>query len=285
MAKNNLDQKHSPSSTLEEHLKTNKSNTPFLNKSNILSFFSKNNICALLIAIISIVVYANTFKHQYAVDDAIVITRNQFTKQGFKGMKGIWTEDTFVGFFGKQQNLVSGGRYRPFSVATFALEMEIFGDHTKHPQTKEYLKGTDGDYIKNAEGNYLYELDPMYGHVINVLLYALLCVMIYYTILQLMQAKFGITQENSSEANQNLLAGFIAFATALLYATHPIHTEAIANIKGRDEILVMIGSIMALHYTIKVVLGKGNSVLNWFLAILGFLLVFSLKKVLFLFWQ
>lgn len=268
MAKNKLEQTLSKKSALEEDFKINQSHTPFPKKYNFLSFFNKNTICALLIGIISMLVYTNTFKHQFAVDDAIVITRNQFTKQGLKGMKGIWTEDTFVGFFGKQQNLVSGGRYRPLSVATFALEMELFGDHPKHPQTKEYFKGPDGDFIKNAEGNYLYEIDPMYGHITNVLLYGLLCIMIYYTILQLMQAKFGITQENTAE--KGALAGFIAFATAILYATHPIHTEAIANIKGRDEILVMMGSIMALHYTVKVVLGKGSSALNWFLAILGF---------------
>lgn len=278
MAKHNTVSKNIPPI---EDKKMKESNTPFPQKNNkFLSFFSKSKICVLIIALISIAIYTNTFSHQYAVDDAIVITRNQFTRQGLKGMKGIWTEDTFVGFFGKQQNLVSGGRYRPLSVATFALEVELFGEHAKNPQTGEYAKGADGDFIKDAEGNYLYDLNPMYGHIINVLLYALLCVMIYYTILQLMLAKFAITENSSQEKYE--LASFIAFATAILYATHPIHTEAIANIKGRDEILVMIGSIMALHFTVKAFLGKGSSAfVNWFLAILGFLIgIFSKESAI-----
>ena len=248
-----------------------------------MQFFTKTKLCALIVALVSIAIYTNTFSHQFAVDDAIVITRNQFTRQGLKGMKGIWTEDTFVGFFGKQQNLVSGGRYRPFSLATFALEMELFGDHAKHPISKEYLKGADGDYLKDANGNYLYDIDPMYGHVINVLLYALLCVMIYYTILQLMRAKYGLIHQNSSEDNifGEGSSAFVAFACALLYATHPVHTEAIANIKGRDEILVMMGSIMALHYTVKAFLFKNKYLPYLGLAILGFLMgIFSKESAI-----
>ena len=40
----------------------------------------------------------------------------------------------------------------------------------------------------------------------------------------------------------------IAFSATLLYALHPIHTEAVANIKGRDEIMVFMGAIMATYY-------------------------------------
>ena len=32
---------------------------------------------------------------------------------------------------------------------------------------------------------------------------------------------------------------------------HPIHTEAVANIKGRDEILTLLGSLAALYFSIR----------------------------------
>ncbi len=228
---------------------------------------------AIVVFLVSCFIYGNTITHNYSVDDAIVITRNQFTRQGLKGMKGIWSEDTFVGFFGKQQQLVTGGRYRPFSVATFALEMAAFGDHPKDAQGN-YLKDAQGDYIKDKDGNYLYDCSPHISHFINVILYGLLCMLIYFCILQLF---------NPQRDKDNLKAHFIAFAAALLYATHPVHTEAIANIKGRDEILVMLGSVMALHYAFKAAIANTSlqKIVAWVLAIAGFLIgIFSKESAI-----
>ena len=84
-------------------------------------FWTQHNLHLIVIFVISCLLYTNTLPHQYAVDDSIVILRNQYTKKGFAGMKGIWGEDTFTGFFGSKRNLVAGGRYRPFSLATFAI--------------------------------------------------------------------------------------------------------------------------------------------------------------------
>ena len=96
------------------------------------SFWTNSTLHLIIIFLTSIVIYGNTFSHQYAVDDSIVILRNSFTKKGLKGMKGIWGEDTFVGFFGGRRTLVEGGRYRPLSVATFALENQFFGTPIKN---------------------------------------------------------------------------------------------------------------------------------------------------------
>jgi tetratricopeptide (TPR) repeat protein len=263
-----------------------------------LSFFGKKWIAALIIFITSSLVYTNTISHDYAVDDAIVITRNQFTRLGMKGMHGIWTEDTFVGFFGKQQNLVTGGRYRPLSVATFALEVALLGDHPQNPTTGEYIKDAAGDFQKDKDGNYLYDLKPNVSHFFNIVLYALLCVLIYFTILQLMSSKliadeskinkdilnYGLNDEQGElkQSNGQLWAGFIAFAAAILYATHPVHTEAVANIKGRDEILVMLGSVMALHYAFKAAItDAGTKYIYWVLALLGFAIgIFSKESAI-----
>ncbi len=256
--------------------------------STALNFFNQHWLSAIIIFLISCVIYSNTITHNYAVDDAIVITRNQFTRQGLKGMKGIWYEDTFVGFFGKKQQLVTGGRYRPFSVATFALEMALFGDHPKDGQGN-YIKDAQGDYQKNAEGNYLYDCSPATSHSINIILYGLLCMLIYFCVLQLFRARIKTQLDEEGEIknpnyqSESIKAGFIAFAAALLYATHPLHTEAIANIKGRDEILVMLGSMMALHYAVKAALTPNTAVqaISWVLATVGFLMgIFSKESAI-----
>lgn len=46
--------------------------------------------------------YANTFNHDFAQDDAIVITDNMFTKEGIDGIPGLLKYDTFYGFFKKK---------------------------------------------------------------------------------------------------------------------------------------------------------------------------------------
>lgn len=166
----------------------------------------------LLVFMTAFLLYANTLKHDYTQDDAIVIYDNMFTTQGIKGLGGIFSYDTFYGFFKEagKENLVSGGRYRPFTLAMFALEYQIAG--------------------KN----------PFFSHLINVLLFAFLSVMIYRVILQLFMS-FG----------QSLNIQMLALLTGLLFAVHPIHTEVVANIKGRDEIMAMLGSLLALYYLLR----------------------------------
>ena len=74
----------------------------------------------LIAFILGFALYGNTLNHDYALDDAIVITKNEFTKQGFRGISNILAYDSFTGFFGKEKQLVDGGRYRPLSIITFA---------------------------------------------------------------------------------------------------------------------------------------------------------------------
>jgi tetratricopeptide (TPR) repeat protein len=83
---------------------------------------------------LALLLYGNTIGHGYVLDDGIVITKDQFTQQGLKGIPDILTTDAFTGFFGKNKDLVSGGRYRPLSIVTFAIEQEFIGGnpHVSH---------------------------------------------------------------------------------------------------------------------------------------------------------
>ena len=167
---------------------------------------------SVVLMVIAFLLYANTFGHEYAQDDAIVITENMYTTQGIKGWAGIFSKDTFFGYFkveGKDR-LVSGGRYRPLSLALFAVEYQFFGNN------------------------------PGIMHVFNALWYALVVWMVYISILWLF--RLGLEKGTQLSAQQH----YIAFAAALIFAVHPVHTEAVANIKGRDEIMSLLGSLAAL---------------------------------------
>ncbi len=160
----------------------------------------------------TILLYANTLGHKFTQDDAIVIYNNDYTKAGIWGFKDIFTKDTFAGFFkdDSKLNLVSGGRYRPFTLAMFAMEYQIVGNN------------------------------PLLGHLINVLLFAFLCLMLF----KLLNLLFNNVSGESK-------VSYLSLIISLIYAAHPIHTEAVANIKGRDEIMAMLGSALSLYYFVK----------------------------------
>lgn len=223
------------------------------------SFWVNHQLHLLLIFFISSLLYANTLYHQYAVDDSIVILRNKFTKKGWAGMPGIWGEDTFTGFFGSKRNLVAGGRYRPLSLATFAMELQLFGDP---------IVDKDGQYILDADGDINYHGEPFISHAVNLLLYAWLCMVIYLMLLQMF---------NPKREKDKLKGYFIALAGALLYATHPIHTEAVANIKGRDEIMVLLGSVLAVYWVLRAAVSN-NKVLYHAAAIGAFVFALFSKE-------
>ncbi len=188
-----------------------------------------------IIAALGFILYTNTLFHDYALDDAIVITENMFTQQGISGIPGLAKYDTFYGFFKEEgkANLVAGGRYRPLTPIFFAVEQTLFGG------------------------------SPLMSHLINALLYGGLCALLFFTLQRLL---IGRLDQNTATRVALLAAG--------LFAAHPLHTEVVANIKGRDEILALLGSLTAWWMTLKalderrpaLVLGAG---LALFLALLS----------------
>jgi protein O-mannosyl-transferase len=184
-----------------------------------LGFWKNTRLHAWLLFAVCFLLYANTLGHDFCQDDSIVITDNMYTTQGISGWGGILGNDTFYGFFKEEGKaaLVAGGRYRPFTLLMFAFEYQLFG--------------------KN----------PFVGHFMNVVLFGLMCVLIYFLMVKLLRNY--VTRNVGSTSIQN--PEMIAFVTALIFAAHPIHTEAVANIKGRDEIMTLWGSLSAVWFVLK----------------------------------
>ena len=165
---------------------------------------------------LSIMLYANTMLNKFTLDDTLIITQNKFTKMGLKGIGKIMTNDAFVGFFGENKNLLPGGRYRPLSQVIFSIEYQFTG------------------------------LNPFLGHLINMLTYAGLCVIVLLLLNKLL-SKTSISNSKLTILNIPLTLPFLA---ALLFAAHPLHTEAVANIKGLDEVLCMLLSVCTLLFSV-----------------------------------
>ncbi len=212
------------------------------NPSSIDGFWGNSRLHAICLLLLSFLLYANTLTHDYTQDDAIVIYDNMFTTKGVKGIPGILKYDTFYGFFKEEgkANLVTGGRYRPFTLMMYALEVQLFAPKKKDANG-QIVKDKDGDTVYDPKGG-SEETNAIkfVGHLINILLYGLTGVILYFLLLNLLAPKA-----------RTIEAHFVALVTAGLFIAHPIHTEAIANIKGRDEIMTLLGSLAAAYFILK----------------------------------
>ena len=82
---------------------------------------------ALILLVLPFVLYGTSLGFDYVRDDKIVLTENSFVQQGFAGIADIFQTESFTGYLQGQQDLVAGARYRPLSIATFAIEQELWG--------------------------------------------------------------------------------------------------------------------------------------------------------------
>lgn len=199
----------------------------------------------VILALVTFIINFNTIFNDYAFDDVVVIKHNNFTKQGLSGIGKILTNDTFTGYFGEQHKLLEGGRYRPFSLITFALEHEFFG------------------------------LNPAISHFVNLLIYMFTGILLFVIIKMLLTQFFNINRISTKESNISL----IAFIASLLFVVHPVHTEVVANIKGRDELLAFVFSLLSFVYAYKY-LEKGDNKQLLIVALLFFFALLSKENAI-----
>ncbi len=175
------------------------------------SIFKEYLPASLIIIVFSFVLYYQCISYGYVLDDLIVVNENKFTKEGFKGVWDIFTTESFEGYFGEKKELVQGNRYRPLSIATFAVEYGIVGGE-----------------------------NPALSHFINILLYAFTGIILMLILVMLFR-----------NFNANKWWFSVPFVASIIFMAHPIHTEAVANIKGRDEIMAMLFSLGALYAALR----------------------------------
>lgn len=73
--------------------------------------------------------------------------------------------------------------------------------------------------------------NPAISHWMNVLWYVGTALLLYNTLLRLLRGRTPV----------------LAFAATLLFVAHPVHTEVVANIKSRDEILCLFFILLSIN--------------------------------------
>jgi len=195
-------------------------------------FWNNYWISSLLLLGMAFALYYIGLKYGYVLDDEMTYWKNEYVQKGFAGFGQIFSTDSFMGYFKEQKFLLEGGRYRPLSLATFAMEVEFFGASK-----------------------------PTAGHFFNVLLYGLTGILMC----RILAGLFPL-----SEGGKWYFS--LPFLASALFMLQPLHVEVVENIKGRDEILALLGGLGALWATLKYFDTKGW----WWLAVSFFSLLLGL---------
>jgi protein O-mannosyl-transferase len=116
--------------------------------------YSLNVKLALLLGIFSFILYANTLKNGYVLDDSSVITENTIVVKGISAIPELLTTPYRRGFF-----VTSNDLYRPLSLVMMAVEYQVFG------------------------------LNPMPNHLINVFIYMGCVILLFFFLDKLFEGK------------------------------------------------------------------------------------------------
>lgn len=162
-----------------------------------------NRLIYLLILLVTLMLYGNSISNEYSLDDHLVNAKNELTQHGIKGIKEIFTHYSFT-----EKNLVY--TYRPVLLTSFTIEYTLFG------------------------------VNPHISHAINILLYALFVMLLFY-FLQVLFSNISV---------------WVRLLGVLLFLVHPLHTELVDNIKSRDELLVAVFGLSMLIQFVKYVSDK-----------------------------
>ncbi len=148
--------------------------------------------------LLAIMLYSNTFQHRFVLDDHGIIANNKMTKApvSWENTKLMFVTPLRRGDVSDRENSL----YRPFTKLVFNIEWNLFS------------------------GN------PHGFHKVNVIIYGLLCMLLFWVLYDLFKRKW-----------------VLPLLITLIFTVHPIHTEVVTNIKSLDEILALLGTLAAMR--------------------------------------
>lgn len=203
----------------------------------MLSIYKSYKKVFLAFFVLTFLLYGNSLRNKYAIDDDYItvtnfpeagkafVPNNELAAKGFKGIGQIWKSRY-------AHDSESSFEYRPVTSSSFAIEYGIFGQ------------------------------SPFMSHLINVLLYAITCCVLFCVLFKLFEAF-------ENKASIALLASF-------LFLILPVHTEAVDNIKCRDELFAFLFPLISMWYCLKAC--EKVTFKNLLLIVLFFLLGFFSKR-------
>jgi len=200
----------------------------------------------VVIILYTLLLYGNTLNNRYSLDDYIIQGQSgQLVKEGIQSIGDIFS--TTYTNKSSAEGLEKSYGYRPLVRVVFALEYSILN-----------ISGIDPFQNPIAAAKA--------GHLVNILLYLTL-VLILYRLLRRFFKDYSI---------------WFPFVIILLFIAHPVHTEVVASLKNRDELLSMIFSLLTLQMLFKY--HDKNKNLHLIIALFLYVLAFLSKPTAMAFW-
>ncbi len=223
----------------------------------MLCYWKSNRMPILLIILVSLGLNWNTVYNDYALDDSIIIIQNLNVQEGISGIPAIMTTNAFQGYMDMTgvEIPLAGGRYRPLSIVTFAIEQSFFGKTlgSDYRAASDSLRQIQADPTtsNNIKTKQLLRVDKInkaiidsnnsiasFRHFVQLLLFALCLISIH-----LFLVTFFFKERP-----------FLATLAVMIFAVLPVHAEVVANIKSRDEIMSLLFIVLTLYFSFKFIL-------------------------------
>ncbi|MFN0203472.1 MAG: tetratricopeptide repeat protein [Bacteroidia bacterium] len=172
-------------------------------------------LLAAVLALFSFLLYFPTANFEYSFDDDIYTNRNDVCEKGLNdNFQDIFHKGSLWGFEFLRKNT---GVYRPITILSFATEKAV----------------TDAVYPENAKNKDGFGFSmPGISHKINLVLHALQIGLLFLLLFRIFKGTHWV----------------IPVLITLLFAAHPMHTEVVANVKSRDELLVFLFFTISGHF-------------------------------------
>ncbi|OJX35009.1 MAG: hypothetical protein BGO87_09745 [Flavobacteriia bacterium 40-80] len=156
------------------------------------------NKISFLFFIVGTLLYINTVKNDFSLDDYLVTQAHPYVTKGLKGIPDILTSPYMT------EDKIKG-EFRPVAQISFAIEYELF------------------------------ENNPHANHFFNTIIYGIICMLVFRL----------FTRIFSENYYQYIFLG------TLIFVLHPIHTEVVANIKNRENLLSTLFGLLACLQAVK----------------------------------
>lgn len=173
----------------------------------------------IFLIIFAIGIYANTFNHEYATEGSRLLSQSDIAHKGLgiDGIMSIFQQDSYAEVSDRQAKFI--------------------------PANEHYQPVT---LLTFAVEYAVFGESPHISHIINVLLYALTG-MLLLSVLNRIFA--GYLEERPRR--------ILAFVATLIFIAHPVHTEIVASIKGRNELLSFLWLLLMTYLLLRAAFARG----------------------------
>lgn len=173
----------------------------------------------IFLVIFAIGLYANTFTHEYATEGSRLLSQSNLAQKGLgvDGIMNIFKQDSYADANSTQSKFI--------------------------PANEHYQPVT---LLTFAVEYTIFGENPQTSHVINVLLYAITGMLLLSVLNRIFAGYLEVRPRK-----------ILAFVATLIFIAHPIHTEIVASIKGRNELLSFLWLLLMTYLLLRTAFARG----------------------------